>query len=334
MKFVVNVFACQQCFRPADVIDEFGDDELTDSPLGPQLSCSLRQLTFTQCLAMTKNFSTEKLGRGSFGTVFCGVWVDGRRRLPVAVKRLDPESKQGQEEWMNEILLLGQLEHPSLSRLLGYCSEGSESLLVYELCSNGSLANALFEQHPWKERILPWSARAQIAVDVAAGLAYLHSNRVIHRDLKASNVLLTADMRACITDFGVSRIGGEGEESHVSTRILGTLGYLDPDFAKTGHLTYASDAFAFGVLLLELITGQRAMTGTGSHIVHRLKPYLMAKEQPRTSRFIDGRLGGEYNAVEAKRLAVIAKHCVQEDPRMRPPMSSVVAFLRGHPATE
>ena len=326
MKCVANILSC---FRPADVIDDFGDDELTGAPLGSQITCSPRRLTLAQCLAMTNNFSTEMLGRGSFGTVYCGVWVDGRGRLPVAVKRLDPQSKQGHEEWMNEILLLGQLEHPSISRLLGYCSDEPETLLVYELCSNGSLENALFEQHPWVERVLPWSARMQIALDVAAGLEYLHRNRVIHRDLKAPNVLLTADMRACITDFGISCVGGEGGEIHVSTRIMGTMGYLDPEFVSTGHLTYASDTYAFGVLLLELVTGQRAMTESGGHIVHRVRPYLMTGGRLRISRIIDGRLGGEYDAEEARRMAVIAKHCVHDDPRVRPPMSTVSALLNG-----
>ena len=148
-------------------------------------------------------------------------------------------------------------------------------------------------------------------------------------------MLLTADMRACITDYGLSRTFGEDERE---LKFLGTLGYLDPTFSTTGHLNYESlslsDTYAFGVLLLELITGQRAsgMSGTGGHIVQRLRPYLVTEGQPRISNVIDPRLRGEYNQVEARRIAIIANLCVLEDPELRPPMSSVAAYLNGHTA--
>lgn len=205
---------------------------------------NLRVYSFADLKGATKNFKSDSvLGIGGFGTVFKG-WVDEKTLAPtrpgigivVAIKKLNSESTQGFEEWQSEINFLGRLSHPNLVRLLGYCWEDKELLLVYEFMQKGSLENHLFRRSSAVEP-LSWDTRMKIAIGAARGLSFLHTSekQVIYRDFKASNILLDADYNAKISDFGLAKLGPAGGMSHVTTRVMGTYGYAAPEYIATGE---------------------------------------------------------------------------------------------------
>ncbi|KAI9385150.1 hypothetical protein POPTR_011G027900v4 [Populus trichocarpa] len=221
--------------------------------------------------AATDNFSvSNKLGQGGFGSVYKGILSDGSE---VAVKRLSRSSEQGEKEFKNEVLLIMKLQHKNLIRLLGFCVEGEEKLLVYEFMPNSSLDVFLFD--PTKRAKLDWSSRIDIINGIAKGMLYLHEDsrlRIIHRDLKASNVLLDNEMNPKISDFGMARIFSSNEDEAKTARIVGTYGYMAPEYAMKGLYSTKSDVFSFGVLLLEIISGRKKA------VYHQLKcaPSLLA----------------------------------------------------------
>ncbi|KAH9298635.1 hypothetical protein KI387_030317, partial [Taxus chinensis] len=197
----------------------------------------LQVFTFNEIRLITKNFRSDyRLGEGGFGTVHKGYIDDnvrhGFKGMSVAVKILDQEGLQGHREWLAEMMFLGQLRHPHLVKLVGYCCEDEDRVLVYEFMPRGSLENHLFRMVSVP---LPWSARMKIAVGAAKGLAFLHGaeNPVIYRDFKTSNILLDSDYTAKLSDFGLAKDGPEGDETHVSTRIMGTYGYAAPEYVMT-----------------------------------------------------------------------------------------------------
>jgi serine/threonine protein kinase len=217
-------------------------------------------LTFSQLDAATGGFSEKNLlGEGGFGRVYKGRLEDTKE--VIAVKQLDRDGFQGNREFLVEVLMLSLLHHPNLVKLLGYCTDSDQRILVYEYMPKGSLEDHLLDLPPnWKP--LPWHTRMQIAVGAAKGIEYLHevaNPPVIYRDLKASNILLDRDFNAKLSDFGLAKLGPMGDQSHVSTRVMGTYGYCAPEYAMTGKLTKMSDIYSFGVVLLELITGRRAI---------------------------------------------------------------------------
>ena len=219
-----------------------------------------RELTFSQLGAATDGFSEQNLlGEGGFGRVYKGLLEDTREAI--AVKQLDRNGFQGNREFLVEVLMLSLLHHPNLVKLLGYSTDSDQRILVYEYMPKGSLEDHLLDLPPnWKP--LPWHTRMQIAVGAAKGIEYLHevaNPPVIYRDLKASNILLDRDFNAKLSDFGLAKLGPMGDQSHVSTRVMGTYGYCAPEYAMTGKLTKMSDIYSFGVVLLELITGRRAI---------------------------------------------------------------------------
>ncbi|MED6180567.1 hypothetical protein PIB30_011328 [Stylosanthes scabra] len=214
------------------------------------------QFDFQTMVEATNNFSVaNKLGEGGFGLVYKGRLPNGEE---VAIKRLSRNSQQGDIEFKNELLLVAKLQHRNLARLLGFCLETGERMLVYEFLPNKSLDYFIFD--PIKRLILDWDGRYKIIVGIARGLLYLHEDsqlRIIHRDLKASNILLDDNMNAKISDFGMARLFVEDQTQGNTLRVVGTLGYIAPEYASNGHFSIKSDVFSFGVLLLEIVSGRR-----------------------------------------------------------------------------
>ncbi|URD83760.1 serine threonine-protein kinase [Musa troglodytarum] len=299
---------------------------------------NLRIFTFAEMRSATRNFRPDSvLGEGGFGRVYKG-WVDEKTLNPtrsgigmiVAVKKLNPESLQGLEEWQSEVNFLGRLSHPNLVRLLGYCWEERELLLVYEYMAKGSLENHLFRKGKAYEP-LSWDLRMKIAIGAARGLAFLHlsEKQVIYRDFKASNILLDANFDPKLSDFGLAKNGPTGEQSHVTTRVMGTYGYAAPEYVATGHLYVKSDVYGFGVVLLEMLSGLRALDTTrpsGQHnLVDFAKPFL--SDRRKLARLMDPRLEGRYPSMAAQQAAQLTLRCLAGDPKSRPSTKEVVETL-------
>ncbi|GAB2280304.1 Probable serine/threonine-protein kinase pbl3 [Dionaea muscipula] len=302
-------------------------------------SAGLKDFTFNELRSATKNFRSECLiGEGGFGYVYKG-WIDGQTLLPtksgsgmvVAVKKLKPEGFQGHKEWLTEVNYLSQLYHPNLVKLIGYCLEGDNRLLVYEFLPKGSLENHLFRRGPHP---LAWATRMKVAIGAARGLSFLHEqddnkSPVIYRDFKASNVLLDAEFNAKLSDFGLAKAGPTGDRTHVSTQVVGTQGYAAPEYIATGHLTVKSDVYSFGVVLLELLTGRRAIdsskSGVAQSLVDWAKPYLGDKR--RLFRIMDTKLEGQYPQKAALGVATLALQCLNPEPKPRPMMVEVLDEL-------
>ncbi|KQK16981.1 probable serine/threonine-protein kinase PBL17 [Brachypodium distachyon] len=286
--------------------------------------------TYNELRAATKNFRPDQiLGEGGFGVVYKGV-IDENVRVgfpstQVAVKELNPEGFQGDKEWLAEVNYLGQLSHPNLVELIGYCCEGSHRLLVYEYMACGSLEKHLFRRVCLN---MPWSTRMKIALGAARGLEYLHGaeRSIIYRDFKTSNILLDADYNAKLSDFGLARTGPSGDQTHVSTRVMGTYGYAAPEYVMTGHLTARSDVYGFGVVLLEMIIGRRAVDKSRPSREHNLvewaRPLLVHNRK--LFRIIDPRMEGQYSTKAAIEVASLAYRCLSQNPKGRPTMSQVV----------
>ncbi|CAL9183535.1 unnamed protein product [Musa hybrid cultivar] len=297
---------------------------------------SLKSFSLNDLKTATKNFSSNSyLGEGGFGCVFKG-WIDELTYAPtrpgvgivVAIKKLKRESFQGHKEWLAEITYLSQLRHENLVKLIGYCSESNNKLLVYEYMQKGSLENHLFKRGV---QPIPWSVRVKVAIDVARGLSFLHGleTQIIFRDLKASNVLLDSDFNARLSDFGLARNGPTGDKSHVSTRVVGTRGYAAPEYIATGHLSLKSDIYSLGVVLLELLSGKRVLDeDNGSRektLVDWAKPFLNDKRK--MLRVMDTRLEGQYSKKEAQTIAALVLQCLHADPRSRPNMTHILPAL-------
>ncbi|KAL4628525.1 hypothetical protein ACB092_05G245400 [Castanea dentata] len=278
--------------------------------------------------AATNNFGdSNKLGQGGFGPVYKGILSDGKE---VAIKRLSCYSEQGSEEFTNEVLLIMKLQHKNLVRLLGFCIDGEEMLLVYEFMPNNSLDVILFD--PRNHAQLNWSRRLNIITGIARGILYLHEAsrlRIIHRDLKASNVLLDYEMNPKISDFGMARIFAGNEDATNTTRIVGTYGYMAPEYAIGGIYSIKSDVFSFGVLLLEIISGKR---NAGFHQSKRASSLLAYAwklwNEGKTLELMDPLLIDSFNRDEFLRYVQIGLLCVQEDASDRPTMSAVVVMLK------
>ncbi|XP_047972599.1 probable serine/threonine-protein kinase PIX13 [Salvia hispanica] len=299
---------------------------------------NVKVYSFDDLRTATKNFRGDmKLGVGGFGTVYKG-FVDQHTLLPsrqgtgmsVAIKKLNQESTQGFDEWQAEVDFLGRLSHPNLVKLLGYCLEDPELLLVYEFMEKGSLENHLFRRNAANEP-LSWNIRLRIAIGAARGLAFLHSSekQVIYRDFKASNILLDGSYNPKISDFGLAKLGPAGENSHVTTRIMGTHGYAAPEYIATGHLYVKSDVYGFGVVLLEMMTGLRAHdtrrpTGKQS-LVEWLKPDLSHRR--RLKALMDSQMEGQYSSKASFEAAKLTLRCLEPEPRKRPSMEEVVVEL-------
>ncbi|KAJ9566206.1 hypothetical protein OSB04_002172 [Centaurea solstitialis] len=286
------------------------------------------QYSFAIIRAATNDFSeNNKLGEGGFGPVYKGKLQDGHE---IAVKRLSNDSGQGEQEFKNEVLLLARLQHRNLVRLLGFSLEGSERLLMYEFVQNASLDQFIFD--PVKRSSLDWERRYKIIHGVAKGLLYLHEDsrlKIIHRDLKAGNVLLDVNMNAKIADFGMARLFTLEETQGNTSRIVGTYGYMAPEYALHGQFSVKSDVFSFGVLVLEIVTGCKNHTFQNGMMVEDLLSHAWKSWRDGTiSSIIDPTLRDGSNSLrDIIRCIHIGMLCVQEDVSDRPTMASVVLML-------
>lgn len=279
----------------------------------------------------TNNFSsTNKLGQGGFGAVYKGNLSNGQE---IAVKRLSKNSEQGEREFKNEVSILAKLQHRNLVRFFGYCIQREERLLIYEFLPNGSLNNFIFSRAD-----LDWKARYKIIVGIARGLLYLHEDsrlRVVHLDLKASNILLDNEMNAKISDFGLARLFVLDQSQEASTRnVGGTFGYMAPEYAVRGHFSTKSDVFSFGVLVLEIVSGQkRSSFSTGEATEEDLLSYAWKSWRNGTAfNLVDPTLR-EGSTNEIMRCIHIGLLCVQEMVANRPTMALVVSMLNSHSTT-
>ncbi|XP_020091832.1 cysteine-rich receptor-like protein kinase 6 [Ananas comosus] len=281
----------------------------------------------------TANFAEEnKLGEGGFGAVYKGLLPDGQE---IAVKRLSKDSRQGLGELKNELVLVAKLQHKNLVRLLGVCLEEQEKLLVYEYVPNRSLDTILFDSE--KRGWLDWGKRFKIISGIARGLLYLHEDsqlKVVHRDLKASNILLDAEMNPKISDFGLARLFGGEQSQEITRQVVGTFGYMAPEYAMHGYFSNKSDVFSFGVLVLEIVTGRKNTGSFNSEQAEDLLNYIWENWKKGTiTEIVDSFLGNVYPRSEVVRCIHIGLLCVQENPADRPTMSSVIVMLSSNTVT-
>ncbi|KAG6695126.1 hypothetical protein I3842_09G080600 [Carya illinoinensis] len=321
---IISVCVYLRVRRPREKVESHYVDEIR----------SVESLLFdfgTISLA-TDNFSeANKLGQGGFGAVYKGKLSDGQ---VIAVKRLSKNSGQGDLEFKNEVLLVAKLQHRNLVRLLGFCLERKERLLVYEFVENTSLDHFLFD--PTKRGHLDWERRYKIIGGIARGILYLHEDsrlRIIHRDLKASNILLDAYMNPKISDFGMARLFVLDETQGNTSRIVGTYGYMAPEYAMHGQFSMKSDAYSFGVLVLEILSGQKNISFRIGENVEHLLSYAWRNWRENAALNIVDPTMKPSSTSEVMRCIHIGLLCVQENVADRPTMASVVVMLNSYSTT-
>ncbi|KAI9079175.1 hypothetical protein K1719_038901 [Acacia pycnantha] len=284
-------------------------------------------IDFSTIVIATNNFSSEdKIGEGGFGPVYRGKLADGQE---IAVKRLSGSSRQGITEFKNEVKLIVKLQHRNLVKLLGCCTQGDDKMLVYEYMPNGSLDCFIFDDT--KGKVLNWSRRFLIICEIARGLVYLHQDsrlRIIHRDLKASNILLDDKLNPKISDFGIARIFGVDQIEGNTKRVVGTYGYMAPEYVIDGLFSVKSDVFSFGILLLEIISGKRSRGFYHpNHSLNLIGHAWNLWKEGSALELIDSSLEETCNLSKVRRCIHVGLLCVQHYPEDRPTMSSVVLML-------
>ncbi|GKV45296.1 hypothetical protein SLEP1_g52401 [Rubroshorea leprosula] len=293
------------------------------------MDLQIGSFTLRQLKAATNNFDPiNKIGEGGFGPVYKGRLIDGK---VIAVKQLSAKSKQGNREFVNEVGMISALQHPHLVKLYGCCIEGNQLLLIYEYMENNSLARALFGPEECQMK-LDWPTRQKICIGIARGLTYLHEEsrlKIVHRDIKATNVLLDRDLNPKISDFGLAKLDEE-DNTHISTRVAGTFGYIAPEYAMRGYLTDKADVYSFGIVALEVISGMSNTSSWTKEDSFYLPDWaLLLKEKGSLLEFVDPRLGSDYNKTEVMKMINVALLCTNPAPTARPAMSSVVSMLEG-----
>ncbi|RDX99967.1 Pentatricopeptide repeat-containing protein, partial [Mucuna pruriens] len=318
--------------RSTDLSAEFSGS--TDFSLeGNQLSgAELPLFNFSCVVLATNNFSEEnKLGQGGFGPVYKGMLPGGEQ---IAAKRLSRKSSQGLEEFKNEMMLIAKLQHRNLVRLLGCSIQGEEKILVYEYLPNKSLDRFLFD--PVKQTQLDWTRRFEIIEGIARGLLYLHRDsrlRIIHRDLKASNILLDESMNPKISDFGLARIFGGNQNEANTNRVVGTYGYMSPEYAMEGLFSVKSDVYSFGVLLLEIVSGRRNTSFRNTEESSLIGYAWRLWSEQRVMELVDHSIRDSIPKSKVLRCIHIGMLCVQDSASRRPNMSSVVLMLESEATT-
>ncbi|WRX29277.1 S-locus glycoprotein domain - like 10 [Theobroma cacao] len=315
-------------FNKGKAVGNFSSDNMVGENLFEVKLQQLPLFNFEELASATNNFHlTKKLGQGGFGPVYRGTLQDGKE---IAVKRLSRASGQGFEEFMNEVVVISKLQHRNLVRLLGCCVEREEKMLVYEYMPNKSLDAFIFDQV--QRQFLNWERRFNIIEGISRGLLYLHRDsrlRIIHRDLKASNILLDQDLNSKISDFGMARIFG-GNENHANTkRVMGTYGYMSPEYAMQGQFSEKSDVFSFGVLLLEIVSGRKNTSFYDNQHSFSLLGYAwkLWKEDNIFGLVEMGVSDPSYDEKQILRCIHVGFLCVQESAKDRPIMSRVVSML-------
>ncbi|KAH0457602.1 hypothetical protein IEQ34_012917 [Dendrobium chrysotoxum] len=288
---------------------------------------SIRMFSYNELTSATRSFHpTNKIGRGGFGIVYKGVLRDGTQ---VAIKALSAESKQGIHEFLTEIEMVSNITHPNLVRLIGCCVEGTNRMLVYEYVENKCLASALLGPSN-KQIALDWPKRAAICLGTANGLAFLHEEaepHIVHRDIKASNILLDKDLLPKIGDFGLAKLFPD-TVTHISTRVAGTIGYVAPEYAMLGQLTKKADIYSFGVLMLEIISGRNSARSVwGLDMKLLLEWTWQLRNEDRLLDIVDPKLV-EYPENEVLHFIKVALLCTQATSHLRPNMKEVVEMLQ------
>ncbi|XP_031385291.1 PTI1-like tyrosine-protein kinase At3g15890 isoform X2 [Punica granatum] len=277
----------------------------------------------------TNNFNYDnKLGEGGFGSVYWGQLWDGSQ---IAVKRLKVWSNKAEMEFAVEVEILARVRHDNLLSLRGYCAEGQERLIVYDYMPNLSLLSHLHGQHS-SESLLDWTRRMNIIIGSAEGITYLHHHatpHIIHRDIKASNVLLDSEFRARVADFGFAKFIPDGA-THVTTRVKGTLGYLAPEYAMLGKASESCDVYSFGILLLEIASGKKPLEKLNATTKRSITDWALPLACERKfNEVADPRLNGKCVEEELKRVVLVALICAQNQPEKRPTMLEVLELLKG-----
>lgn len=316
--------------------DSSFEDISAPSSLTNPSNGSARSMAFKEIKKATGNFRRDLyLGEGAFGTVYKGwiledtltaakgfMWALSRSRSAVAVKKWKPDNSirfGGHEKWSTELKYLCQLDHPNVVKLIGYCSEGDNLVLVYELLRKGSLKNHLVVRG--EHQALSWNTRVKVAIGAARGLSFLHDREIpiIHRDFHADNILLDADFNAKLSGFCLAMDGPMGDASYVSTDIVSTHGFVAPEYATTGHLSAKCDVFAFGVLLLEILSGRKYIDSN--------RPKLLLTDYKKLSQIVDTKLNGQYPRNGALAVMRLGFQCLNSDPKLRPRMDEVLVSL-------
>ncbi|XP_054784263.1 proline-rich receptor-like protein kinase PERK8 [Prosopis cineraria] len=316
--------------RPQSPVPYYGSNSgsgIIYSPSEPGgVSQSRSSFMYEELVQATNGFSAQNLlGEGGFGCVFKGMLTDGRE---VAVKQLKVGGGQGEREFQAEVEIISRVHHRHLVSLVGYCISEHQRLLVYDYLPNNTLH---YHLHGADRPVLEWATRVKIAAGSARGIAYLHEDchpRIIHRDIKSSNILLDSNFEARVSDFGLAKLALDSY-THVTTRVMGTFGYMAPEYATSGKLTEKSDVYSFGVVLLELITGRRPVDASqpigDESLVEWARPLLTeALDTEDFEILVDPRLGKNYNRNEMFRMIEAAAACVRHSAVKRPRMSQVV----------
>ncbi|KAG9453970.1 hypothetical protein H6P81_006874 [Aristolochia fimbriata] len=300
-------------------------DRSLEHPSG-SIDSNVRLFSYNALKSATRNFHPEnRVGGGGFGVVYKGVLRDDTQ---VAIKSLSAQSKQGTREFLTEIDMISNIKHPNLVQLIGCCIEGNNRMLVYEYLENNSLANAVLGPKA-KRIVLDWPKRALICLGTAQGLAFLHEEaepHIVHRDIKASNVLLDKDFNPKIGDFGLAKLFPDNV-THISTRVAGTMGYLAPEYALLGQLTKKADIYSFGVLILEIISGRSSSKAAwGEDMMVLLEWTWKLREEDRLLEIVDPELDG-YPEEEVLRFIKVALFCTQATSQQRPSMKLILEML-------
>ncbi|XP_034900638.1 cold-responsive protein kinase 1 isoform X2 [Populus alba] len=318
---------CFSCFcKRKGVSRATQTTEVDDEVSWAQNTCSY---SYRELRMATDNFNpANKVGEGGFGSVYKGMLKDGTM---AAVKVLSAESRQGLKEFLTEIKVIADIEHSNLVKLYGYCAEGNHRILVYGYLKNNSLAQTLLGGGHSNIQF-NWPTRRKICVGVARGLAFLHEEvqpHIVHRDIKASNVLLDDELEPKISDFGLAKLF-PANLTHISTNVAGTAGYLAPEYAIRGQLTRKADIYSFGVLLLEIVSGRsntnRRFPLEEQYLVEKVWEFYQKQE---LVNLVDTSLAGDYDVEEACNYLKIGLLCIQDVPKQRPSMSTVVMMLMG-----